>query len=86
MFDKPAVTRGSQGVAIAAEVVQPDLGDHGEVRADVRLIGRQPLEQDIGEVVPDDRLDVTGDGDVGGDAAEEGGKPARVTGPVVARQ
>src|SRR6201998_2225676 len=71
MLDQPAVTVGHQGVAIAAAMVEPNAGDHGEVRRDVRLVRSQNGEQHIGEVVPDDGLNTASDGDAAGDTAEE---------------
>src|ERR1700739_4128233 len=71
MLDQPAVTVGHQRVAIAAAMVEPNVGDHGEVRRDVRLVRGQTGEQHIGEVVPDDRLDVDVTRDAAGDTAEE---------------
>src|SRR6516162_1857178 len=71
MPDQPGAAVGYQGVAIAAEMVEPNMGDHGEVRRDLRLLRGQPGEQHIGEVVPDDGLDVDAIGDVAGDTAEE---------------
>jgi hypothetical protein len=71
MLDQPGVAVGHQGVAITTEVVEPDMGDDGEIRRHLGLVGSQCGEQDVGDVVPNDRLDVCGDRDVFGDATEE---------------
>lgn len=103
----PAV--GHQQVAVAAAMVQPDVGDDGEVGPDPRLAGPQLGEQHVGDVVAHNRFDA----DAAGDTAQEGRDrrsaaqrleapdfedpvaaeglrevvdPARVAGPVVARQ
>src|ERR1700731_962965 len=71
MLDQPAVTVGNQDVAIAAEMVEPDMGDDGEVRRDVRRVAGERGEQHVGDVVSDHGLDVYIAGDVPGDTAEE---------------
>src|ERR1700752_4881282 len=71
MLDQPRVAVGYQSVAIAADVVEPDMGHHREVAQDMRLVASHLGEQHVGDVVPDDRLDVGADGDVPRDTAEE---------------
>src|ERR1700752_877393 len=71
MLDQPGAAVGHQGVAITSEMIEPDLGDNGEVGRDVGLVRGQAGEQHIGDVVPHDWLDVNVAGDVPGDPAEE---------------
>jgi hypothetical protein len=71
MSDSPDAAVGHEGVAVAADVVEADMGHDSEVTRHLRLVSSQLAEEHIGDVVPDDRLDVSADGDVAGDAAEE---------------
>src|ERR1700712_5036358 len=73
MLDQPGVAFGHQNVAIPAEVVEPDVRQDGEVRRNVRPLGGQVGEQHVGDVVPDDRLDVGAGRDVAADTAQEPG-------------
>ena len=71
MCDSPGVAVGHQGVAVATDVVEPDMRDDGEVARHQSPVGSHFVEKQVGDVVPDDRLDVSGECDVAGDAAEE---------------
>src|SRR5246127_4273980 len=72
MLDQPGTAVGHQGVAITSEMVEPDLGDDGEVGRDVGLVRGQAGEKYVGDVMPHHWLDVNVAGDVPGDTAEEG--------------
>src|SRR5690349_25055208 len=57
VLDQPGVTLGHQEVAVAAAVVEPDMGDHGEVGVDPRLAGRHLGEQHVRDVMAHNRFD-----------------------------
>ncbi len=64
MFDSPGVAVGNQVVAVAAEVVEADVSDDREVTRHLSLVPSYLVEEHVGDVVPDDRLDPRADGDV----------------------
>src|SRR5580692_776460 len=52
--DEPPLAHRHQSVAVAAHVVEPDLGEDGEVAGDRCLRRRYGLESDVGDVVAHD--------------------------------
>jgi hypothetical protein len=55
MFDSPDAAVGNQDVAVAANVVEADVGDDGEVTRHLRVVSSHLVEEHVGDVVPDDR-------------------------------
>jgi len=72
MPDSPDAAVGRECVAVPANVVEPDMGHDGEVARHLRVVSGHLVEEHVGDVVPDNRLDIRADGDVPCDAAEEG--------------
>src|ERR1700691_4298843 len=72
MLDQPGVAVGYQGVAVAADVVEADMGDDGEIARHLRVVSSHLVEEHVGDVVSDDRLDAPADGDGPSHAPEEG--------------
>ena len=72
MPDSPDAPVGRECVAVPTDMVEPNLGHDGEVTRHLRAVTSHLVEQHVGDVVPDDRLDAHADGDVPRDAAEEG--------------
>ena len=49
----------------------PDVADDGDVTRHLRVVSGHSTEKHTGDVVPDDRLDLSAESDLAGDAAEE---------------
>src|ERR1700744_153616 len=71
MTDSPDATVGHEGVAIPPDVVQPDMRDDAEITGHLNLVASYCGEEHVGDVVPDDRLDVGAHRNVPLHAAEE---------------
>lgn len=71
MPDSPDIPVGHECVPVATDVVEADMGHDGEVARHLRVVSGNLVEQQVGDVVPDDRLDVSAGGDISGDAAEK---------------
>jgi len=72
MPDSPDAAVGRECVAVPADVVESDLGHDGEVRRHLHVVSSHLVEEHVGDVVSDDRLDAPADGDGPSHAPEEG--------------
>jgi hypothetical protein len=55
MPDSPTAPVGRERVAVTTDVVESDLGHHGEVRRHLHVVSSHLVEEQVGDVVPDDR-------------------------------